>query len=75
MKLSHSKTVTATFNFNKREAKHELKVYNKINFYHSVRSYIPWGKAEKIAHVSSQPCGTAQKISSRVVLLFSVWST
>ena len=28
LKLSHSKTVMATFHLNNQEAKHELKVYN-----------------------------------------------
>ena len=28
LKLSHTKTVTAAFHLNNREAKHELKVYN-----------------------------------------------
>ena len=33
LKLSHTKTVTAAIHLYNREAKRELKVYNKIDFY------------------------------------------
>ena len=34
--LSHSKTVTAAFHFNKRKAKPELKVHDTMCFYYSL---------------------------------------
>ena len=51
LKLSHTKTVTAAFHLNNREAKRELKV----------NPYLPWGKTGQIAHVSSRLSGIAQK--------------
>ena len=36
LKLSHTKTVMAAFHLNKRDAKHELKVYDNGSFYRSV---------------------------------------
>ena len=36
LKLSHTKTVTAAFHLNNREAKRELKVYNNGRLFRSV---------------------------------------
>ena len=38
LKLSHTKTVTAAFHLNNREAKRELKVYNNSSFVQPVLS-------------------------------------
>ena len=66
--------MTAAFYFNKREAKPELKIYNKMIFTILFDPYISWGKAEKIAYVSSQSCGIEQKISfpGHAVVLYLV---
>ena len=40
LKLSHTKTVTAAFHLNNREAKRELKVYNNVDFYRSVQTLL-----------------------------------
>ena len=59
LKLSHTKTVTAAFHLNNREAKRELKVYNNSRLLPF--PYLPWGKTGQIAHVSSPFSGIAQK--------------
>ena len=72
LKLSHTKTVTAAFHLNNREAKRELKVYNNgrplahvwllgYNVSFLSNPYLSWGKTGQIAHVSSPFCGIAQK--------------
>ena len=66
LKLSHTKTVTAAFHLNNREAKRELKQYT---FTVLSNPYLPWGKTGQIAHVSSPFSGIAQKLFSRVTLL------
>ena len=60
LKLSHTKTVTAAFHLNNREAKRELKVYNNGR----LLPFCPtptWGKTGQIVHVSSPFSGIAQK--------------
>ena len=60
LKLSHTKTVTAAFYLNNREAKRELKVYNNGR----LLPFCPtptWGKTGQIAHDSSLFSGIAQK--------------
>ena len=70
LKLSHTKTVTAAFHLNNREAKRELKVYNNSRLFTVLSNpYLSWGKTGQIAHVSSPSSGIAQKLSSRVTLL------
>ena len=58
--LSHTKTVTAAFHLNNREAKHELKVYHNGRLLLS-NPYLSWGKTGQIAHVLSPFSGIAQK--------------
>ena len=57
LKLSHTKTVTAAFHLNNREAKRELKVYNNGGLF-TVPSnpYLSWSKTGQIAHASSWHC-------------------
>ena len=43
LKLSHTKTVTATFHLNNREAKRELKVYNNRRLYRFVQPLLILG--------------------------------
>ena len=43
LKLSHTKTVTAAFHLNNREAKRELKVYNNSRLYRSVQPLLTLG--------------------------------
>ena len=43
LKLSHTKTMTAAFHLNNREAKCELKVYNMVDFYCSVQPLLILG--------------------------------
>ena len=77
LKLSHTKTVTAAFHINKREAKRELKVYNNNftvlfnnkNFTVLFNPYLSWGKTGQIAHVLSPSSGIVQKTIARVTLL------
>ena len=52
VELSHTKTVTAAFYLNNREAKRELKVYNSDKLLPFSRTST-WGKTGQIAHVSS----------------------
>ena len=61
LKLSHTKTVTAAFNLNNREAKRELKVYNNGRLLPFCSVQLPWGETGQIAHVSSPFSGIAQK--------------
>ena len=62
LKLSHTKTVTATFHLNNREAKRELKVYNNGRLLPFCPTpYLSWGKTGQIAHVSSPFSGIVQK--------------
>ena len=62
LKLSHTKTVTAAFHLNNREAKCELKVYNNDRFLSFFPNpYLSWGKTGKISHVLSPLSGIAQK--------------
>ena len=56
LKLSLTKTVTAAFRLNNRDAKHQLKVYNN-----GTLSPFCWGKTGQIAHVSSPFSGIVQK--------------
>ena len=60
LKLSHTKTVTAAFHLNNREAKRELKVYNNGR----LLPFCPTptrGKTGQIAYISSPFSGIAQK--------------
>ena len=60
LKLSHTKTVTAAFHLNNREAKRDLKVYNNGK----LSPFCPtptWRKTGQVAHVSSPSSGIAQK--------------
>ena len=59
LKLSHTKTVTAAFPLNNREAKRESAT--TVDFYRSVQPYLSWSKTGQIAHVSSPSSGIAQK--------------
>ena len=43
LKLSHTKTVTAVFHLNNREAKCDLKVYNNDRLYRSVQTLLILG--------------------------------
>ena len=61
LKLSHTKTVTAAFHLNNREAKRELKVYNNDRLTVLSNPYLSWGKTGPIAHVSSPSSDIAQK--------------
>ena len=61
LKLSHTKTVTAAFHLNNREAKRELKVYNNGRLLPLCSPLLILSKTEQIAHVSSSFCGIAQK--------------
>ena len=62
LKLSHTKTVTAAFHLNNREAKRELKVNNNDRLLPLCAiPYLSWSKTGQIAHISSPSCGTAQK--------------
>ena len=64
LKFSHTKTVTAAFHLNNREAKCELKVYSngRLLPFCPIPTYeVPWGKTGQIAHVSSPLSGIAQK--------------
>ena len=62
LKVSHTKTVTAAFHLNNREAKQKLKVYNnsRILPFCPTPTYLG-GKTGQIAHVSSPFNGIAQK--------------
>ena len=55
LKLSHTKTVMATFHLNTQKAKRELNVYN------FVQPYLFCGKTGQITHVLSPSSGIAQK--------------
>ena len=62
LNLSHTKTVTAAFHLNNREAKRELKVLQqRWTFTVLSKLYLSWGKTGQIAHVSSPFSGIAQK--------------
>ena len=70
LKLSHTKTVTASFHLNNREVKRELKVYTVVNFYRSVQPPIYLGvKLDRSLTFRHHLGGIAQKLSSRVTLL------
>ena len=62
LKLSHTKTMTAAFHLNNREAKRELKVYNndRLLLFCPIPTYL-WGKTGQIAHVSSPSSGIVRK--------------
>ena len=62
LKLSHTKTVTAAFHLNNREAKREVKVYNNGSLLPFCPTpYLSWGKTGQITHVSSPFSNIAQK--------------
>ena len=63
LKLSHTKTVTAAFHLNKREAKRELKVYNNGRL-------LPFCPTPTYLGIKlDKSSGIAQKLPSRVTLL------
>ena len=65
-----TKTVTAAFHLNNREAKRELKVYNNNRLLPFCPTlFLFWGKTGKIAYVPSPSSHIAQKLSLRVTLL------
>ena len=72
LKLSHTKTVTAAFHLNNREAKRELKVYNNVRLllFCPTPTYlgIKLDRSLTFRH-HCQHSGIAKKLSSRVTLL------
>ena len=63
LKPNHTKTVTAAFHLNNREAKRELKDYNNDRPFTVLSNYyLSWGKTGQITHVSSPSSGIVQKI-------------
>ena len=63
LKFSHTKTVTAAFHLNNREAKRELKVYNngRLLPFCPTPTYLGVKLERSLAHVSSPFSGIAQK--------------
>ena len=59
LKLSHSKTVTATFHLNNRAVKRELAVYSNNNLLPSRTCLLTWSKPGQISHVPSSHSGIA----------------
>ena len=80
LKLSHTKTVTAAFHLNNREAKRELKVYNKgrILQFCLTPTYL-WVKLDRSLTFHHHLVALRKKLSSRVTILRrlvgSGWST
>ena len=70
LKLSHTKTVTAAFHLNKREAKRELKVYNNDRLlpFYSVPTYLGV-KLDRSLTFRRHLVALRKKLSSRVTLL------
>ena len=70
MKLSHTKTVTAAFHFNNREAKRELKVYNNGRFLPFCPTPTYLGvKLYRMLKFRHHLAALRKKLSSRVTLL------
>ena len=70
LKLNHTKTVTAAFHLNNREAKHELKVYNngKLLPFCSTPTYLEV-KLDRSLMFCHHLVALLKKLSSRVILL------
>ena len=70
LKLSHTKTVTAAFHLNNREAKHELKVYNngRLVPYCPTPTYLGV-KLDRSLTFCHHLVALRKKLSSRVTLL------
>ena len=70
LKLSHTKTVTAAFHLNNREAKRELKVYNNNRFlpFCSTPTYLGL-KLDRLLTFCHHLVALRKKLSSRVTLL------
>ena len=71
LKLSHTKTVTAAFHLNNREAKRELKVYNnndRLLPFCSTRTYLKV-KLDRPLTFCHHLVALRKKLSSRVTLL------
>ena len=70
LKLSHTKTVTAAFHLNNREAKRELKAYNNDRLYRSVQPLLILGiKLDRSLTFRHHLVALRKKLSSRVTLL------
>ena len=70
LKLSHTKTVTAAFQLNNREAKHELKVYNNSRLLPSCPTPTYLGvKLDRLLTFRHHLVALRKKLSSRVTLL------
>ena len=70
LKLSHTKTVTAIFYLNNREAKHELKVYNNGRLLPFCRTPTYLGlKLDRSLTFRHHLVALCKKLSSRVTLL------
>ena len=70
LKLSHTKTVTAAFHLNNREAKHELKVYNNSRLLQSCPTPTYLGvKLDRSLTFRHHLVALRNKLSSRVTLL------
>ena len=68
-KLSHTKTVMATFYLINQEAKRELKVYNNDKILPFCPTpYLSRGKTRQIAHIRYHLVALSKKSSSRVTL-------
>ena len=70
LKLSHTKTVTAAFHLNKREAKRELKVYNngRLLPFYPIPTYLGV-KLDRSLTFRHHLVALRKKLSSRVTLL------
>ena len=69
VKLSHTKTVTAAFHLNNREAKRELKVYNNVRLLLFCRTSTYLGvKLDKLLTFRHHLVALNKKLSSRVTL-------
>ena len=68
LKLSHTKTVTAAFHLNNREAKRELKVYNngRLLLFCPTSTYLGVNWTDRFRH---HLVALRKKLSSRVTLL------
>ena len=70
LKLSHTKTVTATFHLNNREAKRELKVYNNGRLLPFCPTPIYLGvKLDRLLTFRHHLVALRKKLSTRVTLL------
>ena len=70
LKLSHTKTVTAAFHLNNREAKHELKIYNNDRLlpFYPTPTYLAV-KLDRLLTFRHHLVALCKKLSSRVTLL------